>query len=68
MAQVNTIYKCGLCGNMVEFVHDGGTIPVCCGVEMNHVAENTQENKCPIQIYAGKTDARNAAKEIRHQQ
>ena len=43
MAQVNSVYKCGLCGNMVEFVHDGGTVPVCCGVEMNQVVENTQE-------------------------
>jgi len=43
MAKVNTVYKCEKCGNMVEFLHDGGTIPVCCGVEMVQMVENTQD-------------------------
>lgn len=43
MAQVNSVYKCNLCGNMVEFLHDGGTVPSCCGQEMVQMVENTQD-------------------------
>ena len=35
------IYKCELCGNIVEVVHEGGGELVCCGEPMNLFAENT---------------------------
>lgn len=35
------IYKCGLCGNMVEVVHGAAGVLVCCGVEMVKLTENT---------------------------
>jgi len=35
------VYKCGMCGNMVEVVHGAGGVLVCCGVEMVKVTENT---------------------------
>lgn len=34
------IYKCELCGNMVEVVHVGGGTLVCCGQEMTLLKEN----------------------------
>ena len=35
------IYKCELCGNIVEVVHEGGGELVCCGEPMNLFVENT---------------------------
>lgn len=46
------IYKCSLCGNIVEVVHVGGGTLVCCGKDMDLVAENTtdaaQEKHVPV--------------------
>jgi superoxide reductase len=35
------IYKCGICGNMVEVIHAGKGTLVCCGQEMALQEENT---------------------------
>ena len=35
------IYKCTICGNIVEMVHDGAGELVCCGKPMAHQDENT---------------------------
>ncbi|MEI6516160.1 MAG: desulfoferrodoxin [bacterium] len=35
------VYKCGMCGNMVEVVHGADGVMVCCGVEMVKLTENT---------------------------
>lgn len=35
------IYKCELCGNMVEVIEGGGADLVCCGQEMALLVENT---------------------------
>jgi superoxide reductase len=35
------IYKCEVCGDMVEIVHDGGGELVCCGKPMKLIKENT---------------------------
>lgn len=37
----NQIYKCGLCGNLVEIIFPAGGTLVCCGQEMNLLEENT---------------------------
>lgn len=46
------VYKCELCGNMVEVVHVGGGTLVCCGQDMTLMAENTveaaQEKHIPV--------------------
>ena len=46
------IYKCSLCGNIVEVVHAGGGTLVCCGKDMDRVEENTtdaaQEKHVPV--------------------
>lgn len=41
MPQRLEIYKCALCGNIVEMVHEGEGDLVCCGQPMKHFAENT---------------------------
>ena len=35
------VYKCALCGNIVEVVHAGGGELVCCGQPMDQLTENT---------------------------
>ena len=37
------IYKCSLCGNIVEVVHVGGGTLVCCGKNMDLLEENTTD-------------------------
>lgn len=41
MTQNNQIYKCEVCGNMVEVVHSSGGTLVCCGKPMKLIEENT---------------------------
>jgi len=43
MTQLNQIYKCGICGNVVEVVHAGVGELVCCGQPMNLLQENTTD-------------------------
>ena len=35
------VYKCAVCGNIVEVLHAGGGTLVCCGQNMNLLEENT---------------------------
>jgi len=35
------IYKCEVCGNMVEVIHEGKGQLVCCNQPMKQIAENT---------------------------
>ncbi len=41
MAEKLGIYKCEICGNIVEVVHAGGGDLACCGAPMVHLSENT---------------------------
>ncbi|MFA6506462.1 MAG: desulfoferrodoxin [Treponemataceae bacterium] len=41
MAKKSGIYKCGICGNIVEVIHAGDGELVCCGAPMTLVVENT---------------------------
>jgi len=41
MIQVNKIYKCKKCGNIVEVLHVGGGTVACCGESMSELTENT---------------------------
>jgi len=41
MPKLLEVYKCELCGNMVEVIHAGGGELVCCGQEMKLMTENT---------------------------
>lgn len=41
MAKKLEIYKCEVCGNIVEVVHEGGGELACCNQSMTLVKENT---------------------------
>lgn len=41
--ELNQIYKCSVCGNIIEVVHVGGGELVCCGKPMNLLTENTTD-------------------------
>ncbi|HBZ85595.1 MAG: desulfoferrodoxin [Candidatus Edwardsbacteria bacterium RIFOXYD12_FULL_50_11] len=44
MAERNQIYKCEICGNIVEVLHGGKGELVCCGKPMKLYAENTVDD------------------------
>ena len=41
MTKKNEVYKCALCGNIVEVLHVGAGELVCCGQAMDLMSENT---------------------------
>ena len=43
MTQKGQIYKCEVCGNIVEVVHTGADALVCCGQPMKLLQEKTAE-------------------------
>jgi len=43
MIQQTQIYKCEICGNIVEILHAGGGELVCCGQPMNLLEEKTKD-------------------------
>ncbi|MCB4757104.1 MAG: desulfoferrodoxin [Elusimicrobia bacterium] len=43
MTNLNQIYKCNVCGNIVEMVHPGAGALVCCDEDMKLFSENTVE-------------------------
>lgn len=43
MAERNEVYKCELCGNIVEALHGGDGELVCCGEAMKLLKENTTD-------------------------
>ena len=52
MAKKLEVYKCEVCGNMVEVIHAGQGELVCCGKPMKLTVENTtdaaQEKHVPV--------------------
>lgn len=40
---MNKIYKCSICGNIVELLHDAGAELVCCGKPMELLIEKTED-------------------------
>jgi superoxide reductase len=45
MAKTRGIYKCAICGNIVEVLFAGAGQLVCCGQPMNLMEEKTAENE-----------------------
>lgn len=41
--KIGQIFKCEICGNVVEVVHVGGPVMVCCGQPMNLLEEKTED-------------------------
>lgn len=52
MPNQNEVYKCDLCGNIVEVMHGGPGALICCGQKMLLMTENTvdaaQEKHVPV--------------------
>jgi len=52
MTEILQIYKCNICGNIVEVVHSGAGELVCCGQPMELLEEKTsgagQEKHLPV--------------------
>ena len=43
MSAINQIYKCNVCGNIIELVHSGSDSLVCCGQPMELQIEKSEE-------------------------
>lgn len=43
MTQKNQIWKCDVCGNIVEVLHEGADSLVCCGQPMNLISEKSED-------------------------
>jgi superoxide reductase len=43
MIKIHQVYKCSVCGNVVEVIEVGGGELVCCGKPMNLMEENIVE-------------------------
>ncbi len=43
MTEVKQIYKCNICGNIVEVLHGGAGELVCCGQPMELLAEKIED-------------------------
>jgi superoxide reductase len=43
LTQIKQIYKCEICGNIIEVLHSGVGELVCCNQKMNLQTENTTE-------------------------
>ena len=41
MTKRNEVYKCDICGNIVELIHEGGGTLVCCGEPMRLMKANS---------------------------
>ncbi|MGI6714068.1 MAG: desulfoferrodoxin family protein [Bacilli bacterium] len=37
-------YKCDVCGNFIEMIHDAGINPFCCKQPMTEIVANTKED------------------------
>lgn len=44
MADFKAVFKCELCGNIVEVIHAGGGTLACCGQDMTRMEEKTADS------------------------
>ena len=57
MTKLREIYKCNICGNIVEIVHDGVGSLVCCGQAMELLQEKTEDSATEKHVpYIEKTE------------
>ncbi len=58
MTEINEIYKCTVCGNIIEVLHKGAGELVCCNQPMGLMDENStdaaQEKHVPVVEKTGK--------------
>lgn len=59
MTVLNQVYRCNVCGNVVEVLHTGKGTLVCCGKPMELLMENTvdasREKHVPVMDKSGET-------------
>jgi len=56
MTKLREIYKCNVCGNIVEVLHTGAGQLVCCGAPMQLMDEKTQDSSVEKHVpYVEKT-------------
>jgi len=56
MTKLREIYKCNVCGNIVEVIHVGAGQLVCCGEPMQLMDEKTQDSSVEKHVpYVEKT-------------
>lgn len=69
MAERLEVYKCDLCGNIVEVMHGGGGALVCCGEDMKLQVEGTvdaaREKHVPV-IHKTSTGYKVVVGEVAH--
>lgn len=69
MAERLEVYKCDLCGNIVEVMHGGGGALVCCGEDMKLQVEGTvdavREKHVPV-IHMTSTGYKVVVGEVAH--
>ena len=57
MTKVREIYKCNICGNIVEILHAGVGELVCCGKPMELMTEKTEDSSIEKHVpYIEKTE------------
>ena len=57
MTKVKEIYKCNICGNIVEVLHAGIGVLVCCGEPMELMKEKTEDSSTEKHVpYIEKTE------------
>ncbi|RLF37658.1 MAG: desulfoferrodoxin [Thermoplasmata archaeon] len=57
MTKMREIYKCGICGNIVEVLHTGIGTLVCCGQPMKLMEEKTEDSSVEKHVpYIEKTE------------
>ena len=76
MTQLNQIYKCPVCGNIVEVLHTGAGELVCCGQPMQLHSENTVDaatekhvpiiEELPANVCRGKDGLKITVGEVAH--
>lgn len=43
MTKINQVYRCNVCGNIIEVLHEGADSLVCCGQKMELLKENSTD-------------------------
>jgi superoxide reductase len=61
MVEQKEVYKCEICGNIVEVLCAGGGVLVCCGQPMKHMSENA-DDKASIEKHVPILIGKNAKK------
>ena len=62
----NQIFKCDICDNVAQIVHQGAGSLVCCGEEMRHIEEKQTEGNNP-HFAVVKKDGQNVSIKFNHE-